>query len=113
MALPNGPVPPAGQESAAAAYSDRIMLVATNTGTFGTIMQARLEMDMSGSGHPSIIVLLGRRDEPGLALCARRLVEAASAAGCTRPLLLCLGLQDHSLPVIRTVIQAFLDHPVW
>ncbi|KAK9833642.1 hypothetical protein WJX74_001458 [Apatococcus lobatus] len=137
--LPNGPLAEAGPGSSAQAaaspqdesrqwsedvagrstdflatpYSDRIMLVASNTGTFGTIMQARMEADVSGTSHPSIRVVLGRREEPGLMLCARRLAEAAAAAGCTRSLLLCIGLLDHSLPAIRTVIQAFLNHPVW
>lgn len=48
------------------------------------VVMCRIEADVSGTSHPSIRVLLGRREEPGLMLCARRLAEAAAADGCSR-----------------------------
>lgn len=30
-----------------------------------------------------------------------------------RPLLLCVGLRDHSLDAMRSIIQEVLAHPLW
>ena len=59
-------------------------------------------------------VLLGRRDADLIPVAARRLVQAMAEGGCTRPLLLCLGLVDHSsTAVAREIIDVVLANAVW
>ena len=86
-------------------------------------------------------VLLGRRDEPLLQICARyvqveggqdedqeqggglttlaltkmyrQIVEAAGAAGYRKPILLGLGFKVHSMQVVREVCQAVATSNVW
>ncbi|KAK9842255.1 hypothetical protein WJX81_002903 [Elliptochloris bilobata] len=95
------------------AYADRILVVATQLGTLGTVLQARAEAALDSPASYSVDALLGRRGEPALDLAARRLAEELAAAGCRRPLLLCLGLREHSLAVVRPLVEAVLSHPVW
>ncbi|CAI5487750.1 unnamed protein product, partial [Closterium sp. Naga37s-1] len=88
-------------------YDDRLMVVVTQIGTLGSMLYARREQvggaegrgqmeGMEGSSVFNVSVLLGRRDEPLMAACARHLIETLSQQGVTRPLLLCLGLKSHS-----------------
>lgn len=52
-------------------YSDQTLLFITQLGTAGTILQATQDAAFDGSTTYSTAVLLGRRDEPLLQLCAR------------------------------------------
>ncbi|KAK9812975.1 hypothetical protein WJX72_006754 [[Myrmecia] bisecta] len=98
----------------ASAYSDSILLVATQLGTLGTVLQAKSEINMEGEADFSIVVLLGKRDEPLLTLCTRRLAEGvAAAAGNRRALVVGLALKEHSMEAVREVVQQFMAHPVW
>ncbi|CAI7779745.1 unnamed protein product, partial [Closterium sp. NIES-53] len=84
-----------------------LQVVVTQIGTLGTMLYARREQvggaegrgqmgGMEGSSVFNVSVLLGRRDEPLMAACARHLIETLSQQGVTRPLLLCLGLKSHT-----------------
>ena len=61
----------------------------------------------------STSILMGKRDEPLLTICARRIVEAASHAGCMTPMIICLGLREHSPEVLREVCKAVGEDNVW
>ena len=52
-------------------YADQTLLFITQLGTAGTILQATQDAAFDGSTTYSTAVLLGRRDEPLLQLCAR------------------------------------------
>lgn len=96
------------------AYADRILLIVTQTGTFGTIIEASQDSAYAAGGATfSTTVLLGKRDEPLLPLAARQIVEAAAAAGCGKPLMLCLGLRNHSAESIKAVIKAVAQENIW
>ncbi|EIE20140.1 hypothetical protein COCSUDRAFT_30781 [Coccomyxa subellipsoidea C-169] len=95
------------------AYADRIMVVATQLGTFGTVLSARGDALLEGKHTFTVDTLLGKRDEPALAVCARHMAESIVQAGCSRPLLLCLGLKQHSLDTMRAIIKEVVAHPVW
>jgi proteasome assembly chaperone 3 len=61
----------------------------------------------------SVNTLMGKRDEPVLELCARRVAEQMLDAGCTKSLLMTLALRDHSPSVLAPIIAALEAHKVW
>ncbi|BDA45389.1 probable proteasome assembly chaperone 3 [Coccomyxa sp. Obi] len=95
------------------AYADRIMVVVTQLGTFGTVLLSRADGLLEGKQTFTVDTLLGKRDEPALIVCARHMAESIMTVGCNRPLLLCLGLKQHSFDSMRTIIKEVLAHPVW
>lgn len=97
------------------AYADRLLIVATQVGTLGTVLHAEKETVLGGGTTYRVETLVGRRDDPLLELCARQLAERVAAAGCERPLVVCLGLRPggSSLEAVREIVQAVLDNPVW
>lgn len=95
------------------AYSDRILIIATQTGTFGSIIEATQDSSYQGQATFSTNILMGKRDEPLLLLCARQVVELAAAAGCSKPMVLCLGLKDHSPGTIKAIIAAISENKLW
>mmetsp|Transcript_27703 Transcript_27703/g.71295 ORF Transcript_27703/g.71295 Transcript_27703/m.71295 type:complete len:126 (+) Transcript_27703:626-1003(+) len=96
-----------------AAYEDQIMVTASQLDTFGSVLHARQEKALDGDPTFSVTVLLGRREEPALMLCARGLVERLAEQGCQRPLLLMLGFKEHSPAVAKAVIKEVMQHRVW
>mmetsp|Transcript_32023 Transcript_32023/g.90876 ORF Transcript_32023/g.90876 Transcript_32023/m.90876 type:complete len:126 (+) Transcript_32023:580-957(+) len=94
-------------------YDDQLQIMATQLDTFGTVLQAREERALEGDPTYSVTVLLGRRDEPVLSLCARGLVERISAQGCAKPLLLFLGFKEHSASAARRVIDVVMSNRIW
>ncbi|KAJ4773497.1 Proteasome assembly chaperone 3 [Rhynchospora pubera] len=80
-------------------YDDSFMVMATQIGCMGTILHARKEESVSTDPTFHVAVIFGKRDEPFLVACARQLIEHISSYGSTRPLVLSLGLKDHS-PII-------------
>lgn len=67
------------------AYDNRIMVVATQTGTVGTVLEAHADQTLDPMAPTfSIATLMGRRDEPNFELSARALIERMQDAGCTR-----------------------------
>ena len=96
-------------------YTDRLLVVASQLGSLGSVLAAEKESVLGGGSTFRIDTLLGRRDEPLAELCARQLVEQLAAAGCDRPLLLCLALERGALTpaAVRQVAQLVMQHPVW
>uniref|UniRef100_A0A6T5UGU5 Uncharacterized protein n=1 Tax=Polyblepharides amylifera TaxID=1486889 RepID=A0A6T5UGU5_9CHLO len=95
-------------------YDNRVMVMVTQLGRVGTVLQAKCESSPGSSGESyTVSSLLGRRDEPLLEICARRMMELLTDSGCRRPLLLTLGLKNHSMGTMKSIIVLVLKHPVW
>ncbi|TMW90685.1 hypothetical protein EJD97_015387 [Solanum chilense] len=95
------------------AYDDHFMVITTQIGSMGTILQARKEEGVSIHPTFSVSVLLGKRDEPMLVACARQIIEHISNAGSSRSLVLSLGLRDHSLPTLKGIVSAVTENCLW
>lgn len=97
-------------------YLDRLVIIATQLDTLGTVLSAYKETVLGSSGGTyAIDTLLGSRDDPTLELCTRRLAETLCDYGCHLPLLLCLGFEKGALTPskIKMLIKNILEHPVW
>jgi proteasome assembly chaperone 3 len=96
-------------------YADRVLIVVTQVGSLGTVMQAEKETVLGGGSTYRVETLMGRRDDPMLELCTRQLAERLAEAECARPLVVCLGLRpsSSSLEAVRQIVQAVLENPVW
>ena len=96
------------------AFSDRILVIATQRGTLGTMVSARRDAgEDDDCASYSVDVLLGRRDADVIPAAARRLMQAMAEGGCTRPLLLCLNLVKDTPEAAREVIAIVLANKVW
>ncbi len=117
-------------------YADRVLLVVTQLGSVGTVIEASVDSAAGGGAaaaaalaHPqgggaesqggptyTTSVLLGRRDEPLLQLCARQIVQQAQRAGCAKPILVCLGLSKEasgSVAAVKEVVRHVAQCNVW
>ncbi|RZC18218.1 hypothetical protein D0Y65_010731 [Glycine soja] len=61
----------------------------------------------------NVSVIFGKRDEPMLVACARQLIEHMSLSGSSRPLVLSLGLKDHSVETLKGIVSAVMDNSMW
>ncbi|KAK7351107.1 hypothetical protein VNO77_10293 [Canavalia gladiata] len=94
-------------------YEDHFLVIATQIGTMGTIMYARKEEGVSINPTFNVSVIFGKRDEPMLVACGRQLIEHISGSGSSRPLVLSLGLKDHSAETLKGIISAVIDNRIW
>ncbi|KAK9743451.1 hypothetical protein RND81_03G240200 [Saponaria officinalis] len=94
-------------------YEDYFLVIATQIGSMGTILQARKEEGVSINPTFSVSVLIGKRDEPMLGACARKLIENISDAGSSKSLVLSLGLKDHSADSIKAIVSAVIENRIW
>lgn len=76
-------------------------------------LQARREGPQREGATYRVDTLLGAREDPLPELAARALAEALAAAGCDRPLLLCLGVRGLTQQGVRDLVRHVLAHPVW
>ncbi|KAH6774429.1 proteasome assembly chaperone-like protein [Perilla frutescens var. frutescens] len=90
-------------------YEDHIFVMATQIGSMGTILQARKEGGVSVDPTYTVSVVLGKRDEPMLVACARQLIEYISKSGSSKALVLSLGLRDHSLGILKSIVSAVTE----
>ncbi|XP_028771201.1 uncharacterized protein LOC114728457 [Neltuma alba] len=94
-------------------YEDRFLVIATQIGTMGTILHARLGTRMSINPTFNVSVIFGKRDEQMLEACARQLIEHMSSSGSSKPLVLSLGLKDHSTETLKAIVSAVIDNRLW
>ncbi|KAK7410613.1 hypothetical protein VNO78_01548 [Psophocarpus tetragonolobus] len=94
-------------------YEDHFLVIATQIGAMGTIMYARKEEGVSINPTFNVSVIFGKRDEPMLVACARQLIEHMSLSGSSRPLVLSLGLKDHTAETLKGIITAVIDNSMW
>ncbi|CAN7068142.1 unnamed protein product, partial [Brassica rapa subsp. trilocularis] len=73
-------------------YDDHILVIATQIGAMGTILHARKEEGMSNLRLTYAHYIL----KPMLVATARRLIDHISSHVPSKPLILSLGLNDHS-----------------
>lgn len=93
-------------------YVDRILIVVTQLGTFGSILSARRDQVLGGGSTYHTEMLLGPRDNAMHELCARQLAEAAATAGVSTPLLICLSLKLNQ-EAIRELLSLLKARSVW
>eukprot|EP00878_Enallax_costatus_P008537 GHUV01008925.1.p4 GENE.GHUV01008925.1~~GHUV01008925.1.p4 ORF type:complete len:132 (+),score=35.02 GHUV01008925.1:597-992(+) len=91
-------------------YADAVVLIATQTGTAGTIIQAKQDSTFEGKTTFSTSILVGKRDEILLTVAARQLVEQANSNGLTKPLICCLALRKHTPEGIKQLLAAVGTH---
>ncbi|CAO2831633.1 unnamed protein product [Amaranthus hypochondriacus] len=94
-------------------YEDHFLVIVTQLGSLGTLLQARKEEGVSVQPTFHVSVLFGKRDEPMLSACARQLIENISAAGSPRSLVLSLGLKDHSTDTIKAIVSEVIENRLW
>ncbi|KAI5075353.1 hypothetical protein GOP47_0009429 [Adiantum capillus-veneris] len=94
-------------------YDDYIFVLVTQLGKMGTLLQARKEEGYGAEITFTVSVLLGKHDEPMLRACARQLIERTSDMGSSRPLLLSLGLKDHSRGTLKEIVERVCENKVW
>ncbi|KAA8530233.1 hypothetical protein F0562_004942 [Nyssa sinensis] len=73
-------------------YDEHFLVIATQIGSMGTILHARKEEGLSI--HPTfhVSVIFGKRDEPMLVACARRLIEHLRVVDLQSVLILCFKI---------------------
>lgn len=94
-------------------YDDHILVMASQIGSMGTILHARKEEGVSTNPTFSVSVILGKRDEPLLVASGRQLIEHISESGSSRPLVLSLGLKDHSKETLKAIVSTVIQNRVW
>ncbi|KAG2714544.1 hypothetical protein I3843_03G035600 [Carya illinoinensis] len=94
-------------------YDDHFLVVATQIGAMGTILHARKEEGVSIEPTFNVSSIFGKRDEPMLPACARKLIEHISTSGSPKSLVLSLGLKDHSVETLRGIVSAVIDNRLW
>ncbi|KAL2641882.1 hypothetical protein R1flu_009469 [Riccia fluitans] len=94
-------------------YDDSILVLVTQIGKMGTLLHAKKEEIYGGTPTFSVNILMGKRDEPLLQACARQVIEDISNSGGSRPLILSLGLKDHSPETLKSVVQLIVANKIW
>lgn len=94
-------------------YDNQIMIVATQIQKFGTILHGRQDVAYDGTTTYSVSTLMGKRDEPLLESCTRRLVELMGSQGCKRPLILTLGLKSHTAATLKGITDLIIKNRIW
>lgn len=78
-----------------------------------TKVSADVYVSPSGTEQYTVQVVMGKRDVPEIEMCARAIMAAIKAHGCTKPLLLALGLSKHCMMTIRAVVDQVGRMRVW
>ncbi|XP_021298994.1 proteasome assembly chaperone 3 isoform X2 [Herrania umbratica] len=94
-------------------YDDHFLVMATQIGTMGTILHARKEEGVSIQPTFHVSVIFGKRDEPMLLAIARQLIEQISSSASSLPLVLSLGLKDHSAETLKGIVSAVMENRLW
>lgn len=94
-------------------YDDHFLVIATQIGSMGTILHARKEEEVSTEPTFDVSVIFGKRDEPMMISCGRQLIEHISKSGSSRPLVLSLGLKDHSVGTLKGIVSAVTENCLW
>ncbi|KAK7291555.1 hypothetical protein RIF29_06795 [Crotalaria pallida] len=100
-------------EISISSYEDHFLVIATQIGTMGTILHARKDEGVSINPTFNVSLVFGKRDEPMLVACARQLIEHMSLSGSSKPLVLSLGLKDHSTETLKGIISAVINNCPW
>ncbi|XP_022133619.1 uncharacterized protein LOC111006156 isoform X2 [Momordica charantia] len=85
-------------------HDDHYLVIATQIGAMGTMLQARKEEGMAMQPTFSVSTVFGKRDE---------LIEQISLSGSYKPLLISLGLKDHSVETMKGIVSAVSENRLW
>lgn len=82
---------------------------------FFLVWQISVGRDVALGGGETFAVdtLIGRRDEPMLELCARRVAGSMANGGCTKALLMGIGLRQHTRESLKAMIDTIEENKVW
>ncbi|KQJ96684.1 proteasome assembly chaperone 3 [Brachypodium distachyon] len=94
-------------------YEDIFLVIVSQIGCMGTILAAKKDESVFSDPTYNVSVLFGKRDEAFLLACARQLIEHISSSGSARPLVISLGLKDHSQGALKDVISAIIENRLW
>ncbi|XWS40736.1 hypothetical protein CRYUN_Cryun17cG0021200 [Craigia yunnanensis] len=94
-------------------YDDHFLVMATQIGTMGTILHARKEEGVTVQPTFNVSVIFGKRDEPILLAITRQLIEHISSSVSPMPLVLSLGLKDHSMDTLKGIVSAVIENRLW
>ncbi|EEF37668.1 uncharacterized protein LOC8289800 [Ricinus communis] len=94
-------------------YDDHFLVIATQIETMGSILHARKEEGVSVHPTFNVSVIFGKRNEPMLVACARKLIEHISNSGSSGALVLSLGLKDHSMETLKGIVSAVVENRSW
>ncbi|TYI20725.1 hypothetical protein ES332_A07G257700v1 [Gossypium tomentosum] len=94
-------------------YDDHFLVMATQIGTMGTILHARKEQGFTVQPTFNVSVIFGKRDELMLLAITRQLIEHISSSGSSMPLVLSLGLKDHSMDTLKGIVSAVIENRLW
>ncbi|CAH0516940.1 unnamed protein product [Peronospora belbahrii] len=89
-------------------FVDRVFIVVTQLGTFGTLVEAKQNDSINGKFQSDIHVRLGRRDDPLLLVYARQFLEHFGVP-VGLPILAAIGLKDRSSSTFEIVMQSVKD----
>ena len=93
--------------------NNRVLIVVSNTGTFGSIVHAQKERSLRGDETYNVSTTLGDRNDTALELCARMALESAGKVFRGREMafpsfVFCLGIQRQCLihtPNLRKIAE--------
>eukprot|EP00798_Chlamydomonas_sp_ICE-L_P021820 gene21820-28846_t len=94
-------------------YQNQVMLIVTQLGAVGTVMSVARDSSFDGGSTFTSQVMMGRRDEPMLPLCARRIGELANSQGCSKAMIVCLGLKEASPAVLKEIEKVVAADNAW
>ncbi|GAB2218481.1 hypothetical protein Droror1_Dr00001705 [Drosera rotundifolia] len=94
-------------------YDDHFFVIVTQIGSMGTVLHAKKEGGVAMEPTYNVMVAFGKRDEPMLSACARRLIEHISSSGSSRSLVLSLGLKDHSMETVKAISSIVIENRLW
>lgn len=98
-------------------YSDRVFVIITQIKKFGTIISAWAENKDNQVNEKSYHsqTLLGKRDDPLLAVYARQVCESIVSTGSEKPLLLAISIRDdgRDVAIFKAVMEAIDEIKTW
>eukprot|EP01026_Neomeris_dumetosa_P052642 TRINITY_DN4666_c0_g1_i2.p2 TRINITY_DN4666_c0_g1~~TRINITY_DN4666_c0_g1_i2.p2 ORF type:complete len:127 (-),score=15.95 TRINITY_DN4666_c0_g1_i2:235-615(-) len=95
-------------------FSDCVLIMITETGAVGCIMEASVDEDeVSKQVDYEIRTVLGQRNEDLQQLLARRLMEMKVSDGCRKRLRLGVGIKDLEINLIKQLVEQFKQNAIW
>ncbi|XP_062444141.1 proteasome assembly chaperone 3 [Rhea pennata] len=96
------------------AFSNAVLVVATQYGKMGTLVYVEPARAGGGLARPALAtrVLLGQ-DEPLVHVCAKNLVAFVSQEAGNKPVLLAMALKDKTMEGIQALREVIRSCQVW
>lgn len=72
-----------------------------------------MEKTVGGAASYSVTVLMGKRDEMMMELCARRVLAQMDEEGCEKRLLMSMALKRHAMQDVDAIVRTIVENKVW